>query len=215
MSTPDLDTGARLRAQYVNDGGSAAVFSQKVAAYAASRPDYPPKPFDALQSIGELSADKIVADIGAGTGLLTRALVARADKVIAIEPSDDMRAACDASLAGHDRYRSPRGTAEQTSLDDASVDLLTAVQAFHWFDIDAARQEFLRVRPTGQVALIWNDRVRTDPLHVAMDEVFATYGGAKRGAMLAHENRSDVPRFFGGATVHEIDLPHEHRLDRG
>jgi hypothetical protein len=62
MSTPDLDTGAGLRAQYVNDGGSAAVFSQKVAAYAASRPDYPPKPFDALQSIGVLSADKIVAD---------------------------------------------------------------------------------------------------------------------------------------------------------
>jgi hypothetical protein len=64
------------------------------------------------------------------------------------------------------------------------------------------------------VALVWNDRVRSDALHVAMDDVFANYGGAKRGAMLAHENRSDVPRFFNGAAVQEIDLPHEHRLDR-
>jgi len=215
MTDPDSDTGARLRAEYANDGGSAAVFSQKVAAYVASRPGYPDALFDALLAIGALSADKAVADVGAGTGLLTQSLLSRARLVTAIEPSDDMRAACDAQLAGHPNYRSLRGTAEHTSLGDASVDLVTAAQAFHWFDIDASRQEILRVlRPAGQVALIWNDRVRTDPLHVAMDEVFATYGGAKRGAMLAHENRSDVPRFFGGATLHEIDFPHEHRLDR-
>jgi SAM-dependent methyltransferase len=100
-------------------------------------------------------------------------------------------------------------------LPAGDVDLITAAQAFHWFDVDAARREFLRVlAPSGQVTLVWNDRVRSDPLHVAMDEVFATYGGARRGAMLAHEDRSDVPRFFAGAMVREIDLPHEHLLDR-
>jgi SAM-dependent methyltransferase len=209
------DTGARLRAEYTNDGGSAPLFSQKVGAYVASRPGYPPALFNALQALGGLSADAAVADIGAGTGLLTGALLARAGQVTAVEPSDDMRGACDARLSGHANYTSLRGTAEHTSLADASVDLITAAQAFHWFDIDAARQEFLRIlRPAGQVALIWNDRVRSDALHVAMDEVFAAYGGAKRGAMLAHENRSDVPRFFNGAALQEIDLPHEHRLDR-
>jgi len=209
------DTGAQLRAEYANAGGSAALFSQKVAAYVASRPDYPSALFDALRATGVLSDDKDVADIGAGTGLLTGALLPRARFVTAIEPSDDMRAASDSQLAGHANYRSLSGAAEHIPLDDASVDLITAAQAFHWFDVDTARQEFLRVlRPAGQVALVWNDRVRTDPLHIAMDEVFALYGGAKRGAMLAHENRSDVPRFFGGAPVHEIDLPHEHRLDR-
>ncbi len=217
MTEPDTgaDTGAQLRAQYANEGGCAAVFSRKVAAYVAARPDYPDALFDALQALGVLSSDETVADIGAGTGLLTRSLLPRACLVTAVEPSDDMRAACDAQLAGHGNYRSLRGTAEHLPLGDASVDLITAAQAFHWFDIDAARQEFLRVlRPSGQVALVWNDRVRKDPLHVAMDEVFAAYGGARRGAMLAHENRSDVPRFLGGAPAHEIDLPHEHRLDR-
>ena len=209
------DTGTQLRAQYANEGGSAAVFSRKVAAYAASRPDYPDALFDALQAVCVLSSDKTVADIGAGTGLLTRSLLPRVRLVTAIEPSDDMRAACDAQLADHDNYQSLRGTAEHIPLGDACVDLITAAQAFHWFDIDAARQECLRVlHPAGQVALIWNDRLRTDPLHVAMDEAFVSYGGARRGAMLAHENRSDVPRFFGGAPMHEIDLPHEHRLDR-
>src|SRR5437868_12100347 len=114
------DTGARLRAEYTNEGGSAAVFSTKVAAYAASRPDYPVALFDALQALGALSTHKAVADVGAGTGLLTHSLLPRAGTVIAIEPSDDMRAACDARLAGHANYRSVRGTAEHTSLAAAS-----------------------------------------------------------------------------------------------
>ncbi|WP_161974635.1 class I SAM-dependent methyltransferase [Piscinibacter terrae] len=209
------DTGARLRAEYVGDGGSHAVFSRKVAAYVASRPDYPAALFDALEAFGVLGRSTVVADIGAGTGLLTQALLLRAATVTAIEPSDEMRAACDEALRAQAGYRSLNGTAEHTGLTDGCVDLITAAQAFHWFDVDAARREFLRVlTPGGLVALVWNDRVRTDPLHVAMDEVFATYGGAKRGAMLAHEDRSDVPRFFAGAAVREIDLPHEHLLDQ-
>jgi SAM-dependent methyltransferase len=209
------DTGARLRAEYVGDGGSQAIFSRKVAAYVASRPDYPPALFDALEALGVLGRCTVVADIGAGTGLLTQALLPRSASVTAIEPSDEMRAACDEALHAHAGYRSCSGTAEHTGLTDGCVDLITAAQAFHWFDVDAARREFLRIlQPAGQVALVWNDRVRTDPLHIAMDEVFATYGGAKRGAMLAHEDRSDVPRFFAGAAVHEIELPHEHRLDQ-
>lgn len=209
------DTGARLRAEYAADGGSHAVFSRKVAAYVASRPGYPDALLDALESLGALGRAMTVVDIGAGTGLLTRALLPRAGSVIAIEPSDEMRAACDSALGMDANYTSRTGTAEQTGLPAGHADLITAAQAFHWFDVDAARREFLRVlSPSGQVALVWNDRVRSDPLHVAMDDVFATYGGARRGAMLAHEDRSDVPRFFGGAMVREIDLPHEHLLDR-
>ncbi len=55
----------------------------------------------------------------------------------------------------------------------------------------------------GQVALIWNDRVLADPLHVALEEVFAVCGGARRGALVAHEDRADVPRFFGPARPRE------------
>ena len=99
-------------------------------------------------------------------------------------------------------------------LPASSIDLITAAQAFHWFDIEPAKSEFLRLlRPHGQVALIWNNRVLTDPVHVELDEVYAKFGGAKRSALVGLEEQNDVPRFFGNNPLSEFAWPHEHRLD--
>jgi SAM-dependent methyltransferase len=125
-----------------------------------------------------------------------------------------MREACDLVCGAFAGYRSVEGTAESMPLAPGSIDLVTAAQAFHWFDVEAARAECLRVlTPRGIVALAWNDRMGRDPLHVALEDVFSEFGGAKRGAMLAHEDRSDVPRFFGTAPRDELAWPHAHRLD--
>ncbi len=208
------ESAARLREQYACDGGASAVFSAKVAHYVASRPAYPDALFEQLASLGALPPNADVADIGAGTGLLTRGLLERGHRVAAVEPSDEMRAAADTLLGGFAGYRSLAGTAEATTLGPQSVDLVTAAQAFHWFDIPLARREFTRIlRPAGQVALIWNDRLHEDPLHVALEDVFAEFGGTKRGALLAHEDLSKVPLFFGSAQTHTIELPNQHRLD--
>ena len=72
-SFPD-DTGAQLRALYQPEGGVGAIFSPKVADYVASRPDYPAALFDALREACSLHPGAVVADIGAGTGLLTQGL---------------------------------------------------------------------------------------------------------------------------------------------
>jgi len=208
------DAGASLRALYEADGGAPSVFSSKVDAYAA-RPDYPPSLFDALAQSGVLPPGAVVADVGAGTGRLTQALLQRGHAVTAVEPSNAMRAAADALLAGRPGYRSVDGSAEATTLADTSIDLVTAAQAFHWFDIDGARHEFRRIlKPQGQVALIWNDRLLTDPLQAALDELFTEFGGAKRLALIAGEDRARVPLFFAGAPVCQIEVPHQHRLDR-
>jgi SAM-dependent methyltransferase len=213
----ETDSGAQLRSLYAPDGGVRAIFSAKVADYVASRPDYPDALFDAFGELAGLRAGAVVADVGAGTGLLTRGLLERGAHVTAIEPNPAMRAAADHLLAEHaarGRYRSIEGSAEATLLDDASVDLVTAAQAFHWFEVEAARAELKRVlQPAGQVALIWNDRRRGDALHDALDEVFASFGGDRRTALVAHEDRADVPRFFGAGHVREFSGPHEHRLD--
>jgi SAM-dependent methyltransferase len=208
------DTGAQLRSLYAPQGGTGQIFSSKVSDYLASRPDYPAALFDALRTACRMQPGAVVADIGAGTGLLTQDLLAQGYTVTAIEPSDNMRAAADHVLAHQFAgYSSASGTAERVPLPDASVDLITAAQAFHWFDIAATRIEFLRVlKPQGQVALIWNDRLGGDPLHTALDAIFAQYGGAKRGAMLAHDERSQVPAFFGTHTPLELTWPHAHRL---
>ncbi|HUG24729.1 class I SAM-dependent methyltransferase [Piscinibacter sp.] len=214
MSGPADDAGAALRALYQADGGATSVSSSKVDAYAA-RPDYPAALLDALVETGVLASGAVIADVGAGTGRLTRALLQRGHAVVAVEPSDAMRAAADVQLGAMPGYRSAAGSAEATTLPDSSVDLVTAAQAFHWFDIDGARREFRRIlKPHGQVALIWNDRWLSDPLQAALDELFGEFGGAKRAALLAAEDRSRVPLFFAAAPIREIAVPHAHRLDR-
>ena len=166
-----------------------------------------------MRTTCDLDPGALVAGVGAGTGLLTRGLLARGYTVTAIEPSDAVRSAADHALEHVPAYSSASGTAEQMPLPPQSVDLITAAQAFHWFDIKAARAECLRVlKPQGHVALIWNDRVLTYPLHIALDPIFAQYGGDKRGAMLALEERSQVPTFFGTTTPLELIWPHEHQL---
>ena len=210
--TAKRDTGAELRSLYESAGGVANIFSAKIADYQASRPDYPQALFDAL--LARVPKGAMAADLGAGTGLLTRGLLAAGYRVLAIEPNPQMRAAADLLLGKHEAYRSVDGSAESMPTPDVSLDLITAAQAFHWFDIERARCEAQRVlAPGGRVALIWNDRVLDDPLHVALDEVFAVFGGARRSALVAHEERHDVPRYFAGAPVEELSWPHEHRLD--
>lgn len=206
------DTGAALRALYQTEGGVGSVFAAKVADYVASRPDYPTPLFDALEACA-LHAGATIADVGAGTGLLTRGLLARGYEVVAVEPNPAMRKACDRYCGAFEHYRSVEGTAESMPLAAASVDLVTAAQAFHWFDVEQARAECLRVlTPHGKVALVWNDRDTSDPLHPALDEVFEAFGGEKRAALVAHEDRSHVQEFFGAASAEVSSWPHEHAI---
>ncbi len=207
------DTGARLRALYQADGGPQAAFSTKVADYEASRPDYPEALFAMLAAEGALAAGATVADVGAGTGLLTRGLLQHGWTVVAVEPNAGMRRAADRRLGGMAGYRSVEGSAESMPLAESSVDLVTAAQAFHWFDIERSRAEFLRVlKPAGRVALIWNDRVPEDPVNEALDAMSARHGGARREALAAHAESDNVPRFFGAGSWRQFSWPHAHRL---
>ncbi|MCE2914861.1 MAG: class I SAM-dependent methyltransferase [Rubrivivax sp.] len=213
-SDPDGLHRHRLATLYADRGGLLAIFGPKVADYVASRPDYPPALLDWLAAEGVLRQDSRVVDVGAGTGLLTRDLLARGAQVLAVEPNVAMRKACDQLLGGIAGYRSADGRAEAIPAADASVDLVTAAQAFHWFDVPLARREFARVLVRGgAVALTWNDRRDDDPLTQDVNAVFGRYGGERRDAMLAHENRNDVEAFFAPLRAQQWTGEHQHRLD--
>lgn len=127
-------------------------FGSVADAYERSRPGYPPEAVAWLA--GEPPRD--VVDLGAGTGKLTRQLVAAGHRVIAVEPLPEMRALLEQAVPG---IRVLAGTGEAMPLADASADVVTVAQAFHWFDQEAALAQIARVlRPGGAVAIVWNAR---------------------------------------------------------
>jgi len=119
--------------------------------YDRYRPGYPPEAV--AWALGERPLR--VADLGAGTGILSRLLHRLGHEVTAVEPDDRMRARLAEASPG---VAAVAGTAEEVPLPDGSVDAVVAGQAYHWFDPDRAHPEMARVlRPGGRVVAMWND----------------------------------------------------------
>ncbi|MEO5912747.1 MAG: class I SAM-dependent methyltransferase [Luteolibacter sp.] len=134
-------------------------FSDRVDNYVKYRPSYPLEVIDALKSHCGLTPSTIVADIGSGTGILTRLLLQNGNHVLAVEPNLEMRVAAERLLVSESGFESRDGSAEETGLANGSVDLIVAAQAFHWFDRELSKKEFRRIlRPGGWIVLIWNER---------------------------------------------------------
>jgi SAM-dependent methyltransferase len=130
----------------------AASFDRAAEVYERARPEYPAEAVEWM-----LPADAhTVLDLGAGTGKLTRALVARGLEVFAVDPSPKMLDQLRTALPG---ATVSVGTAEDIPLADTSVDAVVVGQAWHWVDQDAALPSVARVlRPGGTLGLIWNLR---------------------------------------------------------
>ncbi len=124
-------------------------FRGRAELYARHRPGYPGEVVTLLEDECGLRAGSVVADLGSGTGILAAMLLARGCRVFGVEPNADMRAEGARALAAQEGFVSVDGRAEATTLPDASVDLVTAAQAFHWFDRPRARAEFARILKPG------------------------------------------------------------------
>ncbi|SMY11570.1 class I SAM-dependent methyltransferase [Brevibacterium jeotgali] len=193
-----------------------------VDAAAAERPDAGAP--DAGTSAAESTAAEVpetghagaavVADIGAGTGKLTAELLARGWRVSAVEPNDDMRDALVARLADDERLTVVGAPAEATRLPDASVNLVTVAQAFHWFDIPSFRAECRRIlRPGGQIALIWNFRRRGEASVEAVAEAFRARVGGFVALTLAEEiTDADLTEFYGGTHFQRFAFDNDEEI---
>jgi SAM-dependent methyltransferase len=182
-------------------------FARSAAAYKRGRPGYPPDAIDFLAARLGLGPGRTVVDLAAGTGKLTRPLLATGAEVVAVEPVAEMRAALPADA------RSVDGMAEAMPLPAASADAVAVAQAFHWFDGDAALAEVHRVlRPGGALALVWNRRPMDDPLNHAIEELIAPHRGHPSafhtGAWRAAFERTQL---FG--PLEERVFPNDQSLD--
>ena len=152
---------------------STAGFDRAADVYDRARPDYPEELVDRLLEELGVAAGATIADVAAGTGKLTRPLVARGLHVIAVEPVAGMRRLL-ATTTPDAEVRD--GVAEALPLGDASVDGVTVAQGFHWFANDTTLGELRRVlRPGARLALVWNTRDLGEPLQRALHEVLSAY----------------------------------------
>lgn len=152
------------------------VFSSKAEKYARYRWDYAPEAVQAIFDVTRISRRSSVADIGAGTGILTRHLVGKVEQVFAIEPNAFMRQLAVAELGFHPSCHIIDGRAEATTLPDHSVDLVTVAQAIGWFEPRRTKAEFLRIlKPGGWLAALRNYGT-DDELGEALEKVFPQEG---------------------------------------
>jgi SAM-dependent methyltransferase len=161
------------------DRRAAVGFDRAGADYQRGRPGYPEQAVSRIEAELGLGPGRVVVDLAAGTGKLTRALTRSDARVIAVEPVSGMREQLVRSVP---RVDALNGTAERIPLADDSADAVVVAQAFHWFDARAAATEIHRVlHPGGGLAVIWNSWDESVPWVGAMQDI-------------VHEHADDTPR---------------------
>lgn len=176
-------------------------FADRVDNYIKYRPHYPQELFDFLLAENIIGKNSIVADIGSGTGISSLPFLKLGLTVYGVEPNKEMREAAEKLLKEEKHFKSVNASSENTGLEDSSVDVIVAGQAFHWFDREKTKKEFKRIlKPGGYVVLMWNDR-RTDTTDFLRSyEDFLQLCGTDYKAV-NHKNTQEkeiFEEFFGG-----------------
>ena len=190
-------------------------FKGRAELYARHRPGYPGEVVALLEDECGLKAGSAVADVGSGTGILAAMLLAHGCRVFGVEPNAQMRAEGERALGSTPGFASVGGRAEATGLAAASVDLVTAAQAFHWFDWPRARAEFARIlRPGGWVALLWNLRRKdADAFAVAYERLLLEYATDYERVDHAHVTDEVIAEFFRPSRCAKRVFPNRQVFD--
>ena len=190
-------------------------FTGRTAFYERYRQRYPAaKILSLLNQWCGLQPDWLIADIGAGTGMLSEVFLQNHTAVIAIEPNDEMRAPLAALTNTWPKLKAVKSTAEATSLADHSIDLVAAGRAFHWFDTQPALTEFRRIlKPGGWLVLASLGRSKNQSQQsLAFEQILTTHGTDityVRASYRVHENFEGI----FASDHHNAELPGEQQLD--
>ena len=189
-------------------------FSSRADDYVRYRPSYPAEALTVLRNECELRSGHVIADIGSGTGFLSELFLKNGNRVYGIEPNEAMRKAGEEYLASYDSFVSIDASAEATTLENGTVDFVTAGQAFHWFEPAAARREFQRIlKPAGWIVVMWNDRQTDSAFAKAYEDLLVKYGTDYTSVRDSYPELQTMQEFFGGGTVSQRDVPNAQVLD--
>ncbi|MFV0388772.1 MAG: class I SAM-dependent methyltransferase [Pyrinomonadaceae bacterium] len=189
-------------------------FDDRVENYVKYRPGYPEAVFDLLEKEFNLSVGNTVADLGTGTGISAKPFLERGFKVYGIEPNEAMRSAATRYLHGFEDFYAVEGTSQETGLATDSVELVTAFQAFHWFNDERAVREIKRiVKDGGGFALVWNERQLDSNAFLREYEAFLERFGNDY-ALVRHDNL-DTAQFENsfGTPIKHTSFPNSQICD--
>jgi SAM-dependent methyltransferase len=184
-------------------------FSSRVEAYRRFRAPYPREIIALLEERCALTRESVVADVGAGTGMLAELFLENGNRLFAVEPNADMRAVCEELVARYPRLSCVDGTAEDTRLADHSVDFVGVGRALHWFDQDKCRPEFVRIlRQGGWVVLAsQGPYTRTVPVIREFQTVLREHGLDYARMRKRYDIESAARDFFAGGEFQEALFP--------
>lgn len=190
-------------------------FSNRVADYIRYRPGYPDELITALQEEAGLKSSSAVADIGSGTGISAEPFLRLGCVVYGVEPNREMREASENHLKEWPHFHSVNGTAEATTLEAGSIDVVTAGQAFHWFDVARTRIEFRRIlQPRGIVALFWNSRrVESTQFLKGYEQLLHEFATDYRQVDHRNIELQVLADFFGGSHFQTRAFPNSQTFD--
>ncbi|UKS66418.1 class I SAM-dependent methyltransferase [Rossellomorea marisflavi] len=187
-------------------------FTGRASSYTKGRPPYPKGILELMRSLGADEQSRI-ADIGAGTGRLTRMLGELDAFVTAVEPSADMLEEYRHTCRELPRVTYMEAPAEETRLETGSVDFITVAQAFHWLDKDRCRTEFQRIlKPGGRVLLIWNSMKGDDPFVQAYSNVLKDFTIKQTAGNASGDHLKEKREFFG-SDIEIVQMGNAHTLD--
>ena len=190
-------------------------FSNRAEDYAKYRPGYPREILGWMCTGCQFLPDHVIADIGSGTGLLSRMFLENGNPLFGVEPNAEMREAGEQSLGAYPKFTSVAGSAEATTLPDDSVDFVVAGQAFHWFDAEPTRQEFRRIlKKGGRVVIVWNERLLdTTPFLREYEAMLRQFGTDYARVNESHPRNEQMLEFFGNNEFTSHTLPNYQEFD--
>jgi SAM-dependent methyltransferase len=189
-------------------------FSDRVQYYIKYRPKYPKEILEFFKRELKLSIRHTIADIGSGTGFLSRLFLQNGNVVYGVEPNKEMREAAEKLLRQYPNFKSIDGSAEFTDLKSRSIDFITAAQAFHWFDIKLSQSEFKRIlKPGGWVVIIWNERTETTPFLKAYETLLQTFAIDYQKVDHRNVDEKVLSKFFGPNPYQSKKLKNEQHFD--
>jgi ubiquinone/menaquinone biosynthesis C-methylase UbiE len=172
-------------------------FSNRVEQYVKYRPTYPKDIIPFLERTVGLNSSFAVTDIGSGTGISSKIFLDYGNMVYAVEPNKEMRNKAEELLQQYNSFISINGTAEQTTLEDASADMIISGQAFHWFDATKTKKEFRRIaKAHTYCVLIWNERLVASPFEKAYEQLLLDYSGDYKNVNHKNISEQKIADFF-------------------